>query len=166
MEFLYGESLVDKKWWCRYSNTFYLREQISDTSELHLTIDEVHLRWEKVEIDIQYTIRVRSVVDIFLDFPGIFYAYHAPDKTRVERRTDIVPDITRVIGVLPCIVSLCYRFLFIERIDIVPEIRVLIDMDELTSWWYDALAHRFEPEVEGMIMIIEDGNLLLSWWAA
>lgn len=166
MEFLYGESLVDKKWWCRYSNTFYLREQISDTSELHLMIDKVHLRREKVEIDIQYAIRARSVVDIFFDLPRIFYAYHTPDKARVERRTDIVPDITGVIRILPCIVSLCYRFFSIEGIGIWPEIWVLIDMDELTSWCDDSIAHHFEPEVEGMIMIIEDGNLLLSWWAA
>lgn len=42
---------------------------------------------------------------------------------------------------------------------IVPEIGVFIDMDELESWLYQSLSHCINPEVEGMIVIVEDEYL-------
>jgi hypothetical protein len=38
-------------------------------------------------------------------------------------------------------------------------------MDELGSWRNNSLSHRLEPEVESMIMIIEDGDMLVCWFA-
>jgi hypothetical protein len=66
----------------------------------------------------------------------------------------IVSDIAGEIRKFP-------YFLEVSRGDgmlVFPEVRVLVDMNELGSGVYITTSKRLIPEVEGMIVIVEDGN--------
>jgi hypothetical protein len=41
---------------------------------------------------------------------------------------------------------------------IFPEVRVFVYMDQLETWLNYSISHRFEPEIECMVMVIEDRN--------
>ena len=66
---------------------------------------------------------------------------------------------------VPCVLLTRHSSLEIERVLVVPEIRVFIDVDELESWFYDSSFCRFYPEIERMIVIIKHDHLGYgSYW--
>ena len=153
-EFPYCKILIDKKWTCRYGDALHLWDEVSYERDLLLFIDEVHLGSEEIEIKVQYTIWVRVVRHIFIYLVFILdttnFLYNPISKTWLY----IVSDIAGEIRKFP-------YFLEVSRGDgifIFPEVRVLVDMDELGSGVYITTSKRFIPEVEGMIVIVEDGN--------
>ena len=153
-EFLYRKILIDKKWTCRYGDALHLRDEVSYERDLLLFIDKVHLGSEEIEIKVQYTIWVRVIRHIFIYLVFILdtsnFLYNSISKSWLY----IVSDIAGEIRKFP-------YFLEVSRGDgifIFPEVRVLVDMNELGSGVYITTSKRLIPEVEGMIVIVEDGN--------
>ena len=156
-EFPYRKILIDKKWTCRYGDALHLRDEVSYEGDLLLFIDEVHLGSEEIEIKVQYTIWVRVVRHIFIYLVFILdtsnFLYNSISKSWLY----IVSDIAGEIRKFP-------YFLEVSRGDgifIFPEVRVLVDMNELGSELYVSPSNCLIPEIESVVMIVEDGN---SWF--
>jgi hypothetical protein len=152
--------LVDKIRRCRYSNTFYLFHQVSDTSELLLFGDEVHLRSEYIEIEVQDAFLGGSVVYISVKLMLVLYADHLSYESTLECWLDIVPDVAGEIGEAPCVGLVPESLIEIENMLIRPEIGVFVYMDERIWMSYFSYSYCLEPEVECVVMVVED----CYWW--
>lgn len=120
----------------------------------------IELWREDIEIEIQHTVLTRDISHVLIYLVLVLYADHGSDESRLDRWDYIVPDITRQIRKVPSILLILDGFREIERMCIIPEVGVLIDMYQFESWLYASLSHCVTPEVERMVVVIEDSD----WW--
>lgn len=156
-EFLYRKILIDKKWTCRYGDTLHLRDEASYEGDLLLFVDEAHLRSEEVEIEIEYAILTWDISAILIHLVFILYTRNLLYYPISESRLYIVSDIAGEIRKFPY----CFEFSRGDSMLIFPEIRVFVDVDEFSSELYITTSKRLIPEIEGVIVIVEDSD---SWF--
>lgn len=86
-------------------------------------------------------------------------------ETTFDCGENIIPNITGEIHKIPSILGIFDGLIEIELMFIIPEIRVFIDMEQLKSFANDSFFHRFNPEIEGMIMVVENDNFWKSYFS-
>lgn len=124
----------------------------------------VEFRSEDIEIEIQDAIFCWMVVHMSIDLVLVLYADHGSDESRIDRGLYVVADIAGVIHELIGIDWISDGSIEIERVIIVPEVGVLIDMDELTSSLDDSISGCLDPRVEDVVVVVDDrhGDITVS----
>lgn len=115
----------------------------------------VQIRREKVQIQIENAIFARRIIEIFVQLKFIFNANHFSNNACTYRWHDIIADITRKIGKIPCVFKI-FHLLGIKNIFIFPQIRVFVDVDEFKIWFQNPSLNGFTPEKKCVIVIIKN----------